>query len=142
MITKPLRNLWYDQLAPFSTSNLLCSLKTRHIFSFVKVRIFWEGHKLLKNLHLNFVYSTYRQKKGEDFSKFCGLLRKAELYHLHVKYVYIISEVDRTFWLLLGLLLLVHSRAGTAQLQFFSCFDVNFLTIFTCTRAFLGLTWL
>ena len=28
----------------------------------VKVRIFWEGHKILRNLHLTFVYSTYRQK--------------------------------------------------------------------------------
>ena len=27
-----------------------------------KVRIFWEGHKILRNLHLTFVYSTYRQK--------------------------------------------------------------------------------
>ena len=28
----------------------------------IKVRIFWEGHKLLRNLHLTFVYSTCRQK--------------------------------------------------------------------------------
>ena len=27
-----------------------------------KVHIFWEGHKNLRNLHLTFVYSTYRQK--------------------------------------------------------------------------------
>ena len=24
----------------------------------LKVHIFWEGHKILRNLHLNFVYST------------------------------------------------------------------------------------
>ena len=28
----------------------------------LKVRIFWEGHKILRNLHLTFFYSTYRQK--------------------------------------------------------------------------------
>ena len=27
-----------------------------------KVHIFWEGHKILRNLHLTFVYSTYKQK--------------------------------------------------------------------------------
>ena len=27
-----------------------------------KVRIFWEGHKILQNLHLTFVYSTQKQK--------------------------------------------------------------------------------
>ena len=28
-----------------------------------KVRIFWEGYKILRNLHLTFVYSTYRKNK-------------------------------------------------------------------------------
>ena len=44
-----------------------------------KVHIFWEGHKILWNLHLTFDYSTYSQKLGEDFAKFCGLLRIYEL---------------------------------------------------------------
>ena len=35
-----------------------------------KVHIFWEGHKILQNLHLTFDYSTYSQKLGEDFAKF------------------------------------------------------------------------
>ena len=34
----------------------------------------------LRNLRLTFDYSTYSQKLGEDFSKFCGLLRIYELY--------------------------------------------------------------
>ena len=37
----------------------------QHIFfsvSVFKLRIFWEGHKNFRNLHLTFVYSTYRQK--------------------------------------------------------------------------------
>ena len=42
--------------------------------------IFWEGHKILQNLPLTFDYSTYSQKLGEDFAKFCGLLRIYELY--------------------------------------------------------------
>ena len=47
-----------------------------------KVHIFWEGHKILQNLHLTFGYSTYSQKLGEDFLKFCGLLRIYELYYV------------------------------------------------------------
>ena len=34
----------------------------------------------MRNLHLTFDYSTYSQKLGEDFAKFCGLLRIYELY--------------------------------------------------------------
>ena len=49
-----------------------------------KVRIFREGHKLLRNLPLTFDYSTYSQKQGEDFAKFCGLLIIYELYLTHV----------------------------------------------------------
>ena len=47
---------------------------------FFKVHIFWEGHKILRNHHLTFDYSTYSQKFGEDFAKFCGLLRIYKLY--------------------------------------------------------------
>ena len=36
--------------------------------------------EILRNLPLTFDYSTYSQKLVEDFAKFCGLLRKAELY--------------------------------------------------------------
>ena len=36
--------------------------------------------KILRNLHLTFDYSTYSQKLGEDFTKFCGFLRIYELY--------------------------------------------------------------
>ena len=35
----------------------------------------------MRNLHLTFDYSTYSQKVGEDFAKFCGLLRVYELYY-------------------------------------------------------------
>ena len=35
--------------------------------------------KILQNLPLTFDYSTYGQTLGEDFAKFCGLLRIYEL---------------------------------------------------------------
>ena len=35
--------------------------------------------KFLRNLPLTFDYSTHDQKLGEDFAKFCGLLRIYEL---------------------------------------------------------------
>ena len=47
---------------------------------FVKVHIFWEGHKILPNLHQLFVLCTASQIIGEDFAKFCGLLRVYELW--------------------------------------------------------------
>ena len=46
-----------------------------------KVHIFWEGHKILQNFHLTFVLRSASQMQGEDFPKFCGLLRIYELYH-------------------------------------------------------------
>ena len=35
--------------------------------------------KILRNLHLTFDHSTHSQKLGEDFTKFCDLLRIYEL---------------------------------------------------------------
>ena len=40
-----------------------------------KVDILWEGHKILRNLYLTFDCMYCSQKWGEDFAKFCGLLR-------------------------------------------------------------------
>ena len=45
-----------------------------------KVHIFWEGHKILRNLHRRFVLCSNGQIYGGDFAKFCGLLRIYELY--------------------------------------------------------------
>ena len=44
-----------------------------------KVHIFWDGHKILQNLHLTFDCMYCSQKLGEDFAKFCGILRIYEL---------------------------------------------------------------
>ena len=45
----------------------------------IKVHIFLEGHKILRNLHLTFDHSTHSQNLGGDFAKFCGLLRIYEI---------------------------------------------------------------
>ena len=40
-----------------------------------KVHIFWEGHKILQNLHQLFDWQYIGQIIGGDFAKSCGLLR-------------------------------------------------------------------
>ena len=53
---------------------------TRHkCFSLYKVHIFWEGQKILRNLHSRFVLCSNGQIYSGDFAKFCGLLRIYEL---------------------------------------------------------------
>ena len=54
-------------------------ISINNLLKYVKVHIFWEGHKILRNLPLTFDYSIYSQKLGEDFTKLCGLLRIYEL---------------------------------------------------------------
>ena len=46
-----------------------------------KVYIFWEGHKILRNLHCRFVLCSASQIYDGHFTKFCSLLRIYELYH-------------------------------------------------------------
>ena len=49
------------------------------VWQYFKVHIFWKGHKILWNLPLTFDWHYIGQKLGEDFAKFCGLLRIYEL---------------------------------------------------------------
>ena len=44
-----------------------------------KVHIFWEGHKILQNLHRKFDWHYIGQIYSGGFAKFCGLLRICEL---------------------------------------------------------------
>ena len=44
-----------------------------------KIHIFWEGFKILQNLHQLFVLFTASQIIGGNFAKFCDLLRIYEL---------------------------------------------------------------
>ena len=41
----------------------------------IKVHIFWEGHKILRNLPLTLDCMYCSQKLGENFAKFCGFLK-------------------------------------------------------------------
>ena len=50
-------------------------ISINNLLKYVKVHIFWEGHKILRNLHQLFVLCTASQIIGGDFAKFCGLLR-------------------------------------------------------------------
>ena len=49
-------------------------------FQMTKVHIFWEGHKILQNLHHRFDRYNIGQVYGGDFVKIWGLLRIYELY--------------------------------------------------------------
>ena len=54
-------------------------------FSSFKVHIFWEGHKVLRNLHQLFDGQYIGQIIGGDIAKFCGLLRMYELWLLTLR---------------------------------------------------------
>ena len=59
-------------------------LKYTYLHTYVhKVHIFWEGHKILRNLHRRFDRYYIGQTYGGDFAKICGLLRISELYQKH-----------------------------------------------------------
>ena len=51
-----------------------------NIFLSYKVHIFWEGHKILRNLHRRLVLCSASQFYGGDFAKKCRLPRIYELY--------------------------------------------------------------
>ena len=51
-------------------------------FVMFKVRIFWEGHTILRNLHRRFVICSASQIYGGNFAKFCGLLRIGAVHKL------------------------------------------------------------
>ena len=44
-----------------------------------KIHIFWEGHKISRNLHQFFDWQYTGKIIGGDFAKFCGFLRICEL---------------------------------------------------------------
>ena len=53
------------------------------IFQSLKVHIFWEDHKILRNLHHRFVPCIASQIYSGDFAKFCGILRIHELHNTY-----------------------------------------------------------
>ena len=59
-----------------------CQLCCLPCFLYIcKVHIFWEGHKILRNLHRRFNCYYLGQIYGGGFAKICHLLRLYELYH-------------------------------------------------------------
>ena len=52
----------------------------------------------MRNLPLTFDYSTYGQKLGEDFAKFCGLLRIYELYNFSSGFVIPVETLTVNRW--------------------------------------------
>ena len=56
-------------------------LKYSWLIDYAVQNIFWEGHKILQNLHCRFDWHYIEKIYGEDFAKFCGLLRIYELYY-------------------------------------------------------------
>ena len=63
-----------------------------------KVHIFWEGHKILRNLHQLFDWQyIVGQIIGGDFAKFCGLLRMYEFYQnmSSIKLVCLTKETNK-----------------------------------------------
>ena len=67
----------YDHNSESVLGNLLHKLSIDFL---AKIHIFWEGHKILRNLHQLFVLCNASQIIGGDFTKFYGLLRIYELY--------------------------------------------------------------
>ena len=59
----------------FLTSFFFLFLSTFKLEIYAKVHIFWEGHKILRNIHLTFDWHNLGQKWNGDFAQFCGLLR-------------------------------------------------------------------
>ena len=53
-----------------------------------KVHIFWEGQKILRNLHRRFDRYYIGQIYGGGFAKFCGLIRIYELYISDLTQIY------------------------------------------------------
>ena len=70
---------WIIFLFMYICSTVIISLVNTQLFK-IKLHIFWEGHIMLRNLHLTFDCMYCGQKLGEDFAKLCGLLRIYEPY--------------------------------------------------------------
>ena len=83
-----------------------------HLSFDVKVHIFWEGHKILRNLPLTFDCIYCSQKLGEDFANFCGLLRLYELY-IHINF----KIYSRLLTCLIG-----HSSLYLFHCKFLDCY--------------------
>ena len=78
MMAVSTENFEYSFLKTVEVEQNLNQEKSWTLIFFI-VHVFWEGHKTLQNLHLTFDWHYIGQNWGEDFAKFCGLLRIYEL---------------------------------------------------------------
>ena len=70
------------QIWPQLPYNLTKNMKKMIWFRMIgKLDIFWEGHKILRNLHRRFDRYYIGQIYGEYFAKICGLLRIYKLWN-------------------------------------------------------------
>ena len=68
--------IWRGKLNIIEAKGLKVGFRTQPTTGFFsKVHIFWEGHKILKNLHRRFVLCSVSQIYVGDLAKMCGLLR-------------------------------------------------------------------
>ena len=74
----------------FFIVGLICSMQVINNLFYIKVHIFWEGHKNLRNLHCKFALCSNGQIYRGDFAKFWGHLRIYELYKL-ISYYYVVN---------------------------------------------------
>ena len=68
--------------------------------AYCKVHIFWEGHKILRNLHRRFDRYYIGQIYGVDFAKICGLLRIYELEQIFLRKIRIFGIQDWSSYLM------------------------------------------
>ena len=71
------------------------TLYVKKALQFFQIKFIYseKATKFCEIFPLTFDYSTYSQKLGEDFAKFCGLLRIYELYILSLFQIY--QEFDK-----------------------------------------------
>ena len=72
------KNSWEPRIIRYWSGKFFS--RTYNIFQLhFKVHIFWEGHKILRNLHRRFVLCSANQIYGGDFANWCDLLKIYEL---------------------------------------------------------------
>ena len=90
----------------------------------------------MQNLHLTFVLCSASQKQGEDFAKYCGLLRIYELYECTM-----LQKL--TFNMVCQLTLFIESLCTliTSKIDFLIVNDLYVLFKIVFTRTFVTTLW-
>ena len=78
--------IFYSFERPHNESIVFLKSHLKKRYFVAKVHTFWEGHKILQNLHQKFALCCVSQIYSGYFAKFCGLLRIYELYNFLIFY--------------------------------------------------------